>query len=623
MKFKLDKTLSLVAVGVLSVLQGVQAAPVYEIVNIDGYPNVQSGTYDLNGTIANTRNGYGMAVNVNNEAVGAAKGKKKLTVSEDDDGVIDIEDGVADSETISYSVDLPIIANNFTFTSVGNAWIPTFESVNGTTAPTFPEDEATVNSVDTFFYDINDSGLKVGAMTAPEKTVKYDGSSETQEFWYYRDYEQRGFVKSGTDAEIPLIPPYSEYIYKEGESGEQIINVGGFSSAAAVNASGLVAGYASTDISDNSANIINSCVEKDSETAPQEICIQGKQFPNRYGYSEIQYQIRGYVWQYEAGGVTATELPLGLEVTNDNVYSAQGLGINSDGVVAGRSYVYRKNDKDRLYYDAAYWTKGADGKYEYNWVDVDEARDVYSSIAYDINDNGILVGSYNKYINGYRRDKFFYFDTNSPETPLVTPNDFYNNLSDLSSRARDINNQGQVVGYIETTHDKEKPRPKAAFLYDLPTDEFSNVNNLLTCESKGYAKNAEGNWERHLVKVQDGSGKTLTYKSEIIVVEGNSINEDGTIVGTALIRKPSYKFDEDGNLVIGDNGLPFFEINGYGDPVTSFLPRMVVLQPAAAGAEACTVKDDDDNNDNYKRKGAASFAWLLALPLLWFRRRAK
>ena len=619
MKFKLDKTLSLVAVGVLSVLQGVQAAPVYEIINID------LDTYNLNGTIDNTRNGYGMAVNANNEAVGAAKGKKKLTVSEDDDGVIDIEDGVADSETITYSVNLPIIANNFTFNSVGNEWMPVFESVNGTTAPTFPEDETTVNSVDTFFYDINDSGLKVGAMTAKEIPLEYTGSSDTQEFWYFRDYEQRGFVKSGTDTEIPLKPPYTEYIYKEGESSEQTINVGGFSSASAVNSSGLVTGYASTEISDNSANIVKSCVDNDSDSAPQEICIQAAQFPNQYGYSDIQYQIRGYVWQYEAGNdtPTATMLPLGLEVTNDSVYSAQGLGLNDDGVVAGRSYVYRKNDKDRLYYDAAYWTKDTNGEYKYNWVDVDKVEDVLSSIAYDINDNGILVGSYYKYIDGYKRDKFFYFDTNNPETALVTPNDFYNGLSDLSSRGRDINNQGQVVGYIETTHDKEKPRPKAAFLYDLPSKEFNNVNDLLTCESKGYKKNTEGQWERNLVEVQDGSGKTLTYKSEILVVEGNSINEDGTIVGTAFIRKPSYKFDDEGNIIIGDNGLPFFEINGYGDPVTSFLPRMVVLQPSTSGAEACTVKDDDGSNDNYERKGAASFAWLFALPLLWFRRRDK
>ena len=625
MKFKLDKALSLVAVGVLSVLQGVHAAPVYEIINIDNYPDVQNGDYDLNGTIDNTRNGYGMAVNSSNEAVGAAKGKKKLTVSEEDDGVIDIEDGVADSETITYSVNLPIIANNYTFNSIGNAWVPTFESVNGTTAPTFPEDESAVNSVDTFFYDINDSGLKVGAMTGKEQTLPYVGDREDQDFWYYREYEQRGFVKSGSDAEVALLPPYSQYVYKEGESEEQTITVGGFSSAASVNNNGLITGYASTDISENSAGKIDSCVSNNSETKPQNICIQDLQFPNQYGYSDVQYQIRGYVWQYDAGAVTATMLPLGLEVTNDSVFSAQGLGINNEGQVAGRSYVYRDNDKDRLYYDAAYWSKdAATGEYKYNWVDVDEARDVYSSIAYDINDNGILVGSYNKYINGYRRDKFFYFDTKSPETPLVTPNDFYDNLSDLSSRGRDINNLGQVVGYIETTHDKEKPRPKAGFLYDLPKDEFSNLNDLLTCESKGYKQNDKGNWERNLVEVTDGDGKTLTYKSDILVVEANSINEDGTIVGTAFIRKPSYKFDDDGNLVIGDDGKPFFQLNGNGDPVTSYLPRMVILQPnSTSGAEACTVVDDDDTDENYERKGAASFAWLLALPLLWFRRRIK
>ncbi|MFT5788649.1 MAG: hypothetical protein ACI8SJ_000756, partial [Shewanella sp.] len=231
MKFKLEKTLSLVAVGVLSVLQGAQAAPVYEIKNID------ADTFNLNGTIENTRNGYGMAVNNNNEAVGAAKGKKKLTVDEDDDGVIDIEDGVSDAETITYSVNLPVIANNFTFTAVENdadtPWLPTFESVNGTTAPNFV-DEDKVNSVDTFYYGINDAKLKVGAMTAIEQKVDYSGSSTTQEFWYFREYEQRGFVKSETDTEIALIPPYFEYI-SEQDDGDVTVNVGGFSSATAVN----------------------------------------------------------------------------------------------------------------------------------------------------------------------------------------------------------------------------------------------------------------------------------------------------------------------------------------------------------------------------------------------------
>lgn len=69
MKSKLDKALSLVALGVLGVLHSAHAAPVYEIVNLDNY--------DLQGTLEGTRNGYALGVNANDELVGIAKGKKK------------------------------------------------------------------------------------------------------------------------------------------------------------------------------------------------------------------------------------------------------------------------------------------------------------------------------------------------------------------------------------------------------------------------------------------------------------------------------------------------------------------------------------------------------------------
>ncbi|WOT03771.1 DUF3466 family protein [Shewanella youngdeokensis] len=627
MKFKLDKTLSLVAVGVLSVLQGVQAAPVYEIQNLD------LDTYDLNGTLTNTRNGYGMSVNNNNEAVGVAKGKKILTIDEDDDGIIDIEDGVADSETISYSIYSTISANNFTFTAIENAadtpWLPTFESINGTVAPDFLDDDEE-NSVDSFFYGINDANLKVGAMTAPEQQLTYSGDSDTQEYWYYREYEQRGFVKAGDDTEIAILPPYYEYI-SEQDDGDVTVNIGGYSSATAINENNLITGYASTDISDNSADIIDSCVENDSETEPSEICIQDNQFPNTYGYSDIQYQTRGYVWRYEAGDIAESFLlPLGLDVgDSSSVFTGQGLGINADGTVAGRSHVYRGGDTDELYLDAAYWIQNVDGDYEYNWVDVETVSDVRSSIAYDINDDGILVGSYNKYIDGYTRDKFFYIDTNDADAEIVTPNDFYDALSDLSSRGRDINNNGQVVGYIETTHDKETPRPKAGFLYNIDEDEFSNLNDLLTCESKGFEIDPDtGSWVRHEVQIEDGSGKTLSYSSEIEIVEANSINEDGTIVGTAFIRKPAYQYDDDGDIIIGENGLPLFEVDADGNAVTAYLPRMVVITTDGTeltdewqAANSCV--DDAGESEDYVRQGAASFAWLLMLPLVWLRRRRK
>ena len=46
---------------------------------------------------------------------------------------------------------------------------------------------------------------------------------------------------------------------------------------------------------------------------------------------------------------------------------------------------------------------------------------------------------------------------------------------------------------------------------------------------------------------------------------------------------------------------------------------MVVLKPTSG--EACTFTDVPEDKP-YERKGAASFAWLFALPLLWLRRRA-
>ncbi|MFB2653395.1 DUF3466 family protein [Shewanella seohaensis] len=609
MKSKLDKALSLVALGVLGVLHSAHAAPVYEIVNLDNY--------DLQGTLEGTRNGYALGVNANDELVGIAKGKKKLSTSDVEDGVIDVEDGIAPEATITYSITSAIIANNFAFIAAQNgaagAWLPTFDSINGTTPPS---DTSVVNSVDTFYYGINDAGVKVGSMTAPEKKTENTATTDdTADYWYYRDYEYRGVAKVG-DSEIPLPPPYTQYV-----KDDKTVELGGWSAATAINNNNLVVGYVSTDISKYGGDRVVYCLGTDN-TLPLDICIQQEQYPNSQGSRNIQYQTRGYVWQLENGAVTGTALlPLGLTPASNNTltFTAQALGVNNEGLVVGRSHVYRNGNTDRLRQDAAYWTKDAEGNYQYHWIPMSES--ISSSIAYDVNDSGILVGSYSSYIQGYLRDKFFYFDTNTPEVGYVTPNDFAATTTDLSSKPKDINNKGQVVGYIETTYDKEKPRPKAGFLYEKSTGEFSNLNNLLTCESKGFEKGSDGNWTRHQVEVQDGTGKVLTYNSDILVVEANSINEDGTIVGTAFIRKPSYQLDENSNIVVGENGLPLFELSGNGDPVTAYIPRMVVLKPSTNG-EACTV-DESTDTGNYERKGAASLAWLLALPLVWLRRRVR
>lgn len=612
MKSKLDKALSLVALGVLGVLNSAHAAPVYEIVNIDNF--------DLQGTLEGTRSGYALGVNGNDELVGISKGKKKLSSSDVEGGVIDVADGIAPEETITYSIDKAIIANNFAFVAkendeTSNPWLPTFDSINGTKPPS---DTAVINSVDTFYYGINDAGIKVGSMTAPEKKTENTATTDvTDDYWYYRDYEFRGVAKSG-QTEISLPPPYTKFVNADNTKTAEL---GGWSAATAINSNNLVAGYVSTDISKYGSDRVNYCLGTDN-TLPLDVCVQREQYPNSTGTRNIQYQTRGYVWQIDNNVATGTELPLGLTPATDNTltFTAQALGLNDNGVVVGRSHVYRGGDTNNLRQDAAYWAKDTEGKYQYHWIPMVDS--ISSSIAYDINDSGILVGSYRSYIQGYLRDKFFYFDTNQADATIVTPNDFAASTTDLSSKPKSINNKGQVVGYIETTYDKEKPRPKAGFLYEKSTGEFSNLNKLLTCESKGYEKASDGSWARHQVEVQDGSGKVLQYNADILVVEGTSINENGAIVGTAFIRKPSYQFDANGNVVIGENGMPLFELSGNGNPVTAYVPRMVVLKPASSG-EACTVVDDNTDNSNYERQGAATLAWLFVLPLVWFRRRIR
>lgn len=623
MKVTLDKALSLVALGVLSVMSAPASASittsVYKIENLDA-------NYDLKGSLEGLRNGYGMGVsNVNGsgELVGISKGRTTFTEG-------DIAEGVLPEEEVTLSVNSPIIANTFAFFAKENGqfgpWIPEFDSINDTTPPkdTNLEDPTSINSVDTLYYGINNQGTKIGTMTGVQKTLPYSGTNVGQDFWYYRDFEVRGVAKTALGEEIPLLPPFVTY----SKQGQADTLVGGTSEAKAINNSHLVVGSASTALTQSSTEIIDACYA-DGATLPVDICVQANQFPTVSG-TNIRYQTRGYVWQLEPSNAApslravGTELPLGLTPAagDTNVYAAQAFAVNNNQdpnmvKIAGRSNVERASDFSSISMDAAWWNKNPEDTTQYVYHHVPMTSNILSSLAYGINDNGLLVGSYKSYIDGYIRSKFFTYDTNQVDAQIDTPRDF-NTFHDASSTPRAVNNQGLVVGSIEVTADKDIPRQKTAFLYDNTDKAFVDLNKRLTCESKGYE--ADGNtWKRHPVSVSDGSG-SYTYLSEIKLVDANAVSDDGTIVGTALIRKPKYKIKADGSLDLDANGHPQFELNGFGEPLTQLVPRAVVLKPEPNG-QACTMVDPDDSDAPFVRQGGAGIAWLLILPLLWLRRR--
>lgn len=635
MTFTLNSALSLVAIGVLSVLQTAHAADVYEVVNLDQVYDSSDTSPTLTGTLSETQRGFGMVINNNNYALGTATNIAKVASNSVSlaDGIAPSEsstvtplDSYGDSTTMANTTE--IVASQFVFTADGTggtttAWEPTFVSINGQKEPVYPDIDPDntskkLNSVDSYYYGLNDTvttPLKTGAMTATEQTDTSTGTT-----YYYRDFERRGFVQDGSDTEIELVPPYTEYIGTDSNGDPSTANVGGWSVGAGVNNHDMIVGYASTGLSSSSEDYLDTCMTSTSGE-PVAACIQDDQYD---GY--IDYQTRAYVWQYAkdddtgVGAVTETALPLGVDEedqSSSTLYYAQGLAINDSDMVAGRSYVYRNNGST-LYYDAAYWTPNGDGTYAYNWINTGSSTT--SSIAKGINGDGIVVGSYNKYINGYLRSKFFYYDTQSGSASVVTPNDFYSSTSDLSSQAYSINSDKQVVGWIESKESNTTSnRPKSGFLYNMDEQEFNDVNDLLTCGSKGYEQDSDGNWSRKQVTILSGSGEEFTYDQDIDVVQANSINDNGVIVGVAMVQMPVYE-TSNGSVVIGDNGLPNIEVAGNGGPVTSAVSRMVVLQKASSSETACT---EGSSNENYTREGAASFGWLLMLPVLWFRRRFK
>lgn len=617
MKLTLDKTLSLVSISVLGALGTLPAnatiqEQAYEIINLEDA--------EVKGTLKGTQRAYGMGVNAAGQMIGLSQGRPALPPREDNDPVVDVTGGIAPELAVAPSISTPLVANNFTSKlNADPAGVNgvEFDSLGGSVAP----DVTPANSIQAAVYGINAAGIKVGEVSSAQKSMEYTGGTEEkpeQKTGYYRDFEQRGIVTLPT-GEVELPPPFTTYIYQPKDTAKAPIpvNLGGRSVAAAINAAGLVAGYGTTAMNTNGEAAIDSCFAE-GQTLPLPLCVQIKQFNGEDGY-----QVRAMVWNTNnAQPLEAKTLPLGLVPPEDSTttYLAQGFGINSEGSVAGHSHI-----EDRTDLHAAYWqlTDPADPASDYGFHAVPfGSQTEYSSMANDINDDGLLVGSYRTNISGYFPTKFFVFDTKSGEV-AITPNDFYDYTSDLSSSPSDINNQGLVVGSVEISHDQFNSRERAAFLYDTGshsgTEAFIDLNTVLTCESKGLVPHGENQWQRQRISAVDGSGKTYEYERVIKLIEAKSITDDGMyIAGTALVNYPLFELDGSNNMVIGENGRPMFVLNADGQPLTGFVPTAVLLKQSNQA-----VCDYVEPEPPYERQGGA-WGWglLLLTPLAMLRRRA-
>ncbi|WP_057831860.1 DUF3466 family protein [Colwellia sp. TT2012] len=414
---------------------------------------------------------------------------------------------------------------------------------------------------------ITDSGFIFGTGSAPYLPIEgpateSDGTFKTH---WVREHGQRAFYIDTTGEIIAVEPDTTEY-------------GGGISALFDMNDNGIAVGYTSYKLSDARVEYINDtsggCADPSVlAIIPEEICIQKIQ--------SGMYYIQAFKATISATGKPETE-QLGLLITphadDERAFSSQALAINNHDIAVGYAHGWDDSDvvtpasNERM--TGSYAVLYKDGKV----LDFNQKHYYFTygntypfSRAYDINDNGLVVG--------YTRDpdtfvkKLFYVDTNVAENEMeiIIPKDFF---TTSVSTAFSVNSAGVIVGegQIETHNDSsQNPRRTAGFIYDTASDSpvLIDVNTLLACNSK--------------------------YN----ILKASDINDAGQISATAIVKSKSY--DAKGVAILDDSG----------NPVMIDVARAVLLNPIAGGE----VEDCGLFEDKVERQGA-SFGGMVLFSLL-------
>lgn len=418
-------------------------------------------------------------------------------------------------------------------------------------------------------YAINDNGVIVGAGTDVYRYRTYSPAptEETPEpedltFWRTSFVERMGLVIRG-EQRVPIVSEYD--------------NFGGSTVLTDISNNNYVVGYAAVQVSrDGSLGIDATCPDEEDEDRKVQCGWQVKNNIAAQANGQTFYRYRGYRWKLDENLEIVETKNLGLMFESDNTesisYFSAVAGVNEQGNMAASSHGYRNFPEN----SGGIRTMASfhDGESYKSIVDQDT---YFSSRSTDINDNNIVVGFAARAVNSTSTNQMFYYDHNTGET--VYPDGFFD--SSVSEPAA-INNTNQIVGTAQVQTDLIQNRRSAGFIYDISAQTMTNLNDLTACNSP--------------------------YR----VVEANDINDDGVIVGTALLSVT--KTDAHGEAVLDDNG----------DPVIEQVARAVKLLPIAGGTiDDCT---DDGNSGtgavSYERKGANfGLFGLLLLGGIYYRRK--
>jgi len=400
---------------------------------------------------------------------------------------------------------------------------------------------------------VTDDGVMVGWGSAPyEKTAFTQTDEDEEETHFLREFISRGIVISPDGVKVPLVPEFNEY--------------GGTSIATDIVQTSdgyVVVGSVSTGIPvDRQEDIDDNC---DGEDEPVSDCIESLD----RNISTGLFDKRAVKWTLDNSlNITNTEV-FGLAITpeddEDFAFRSNAFAVNENGLIAGTSDV---RYDDRRYSMPVYFENGEVKQF------INQDDDWVGGKALAINDDNIIVGYANKRIEGTTRTKFFYFDKNS--NSVVFPTDFFTSSSSL---ANDINDNGVIVGEGETDIFNSSSRRREGFMYTIGEDKIVNINSLLPCyEADGEtrfkytvaeAKAINNNNEIFGVATKTVE-KTDTFGNVVLDVDGNIEYES---VAVAVKLTPTSGSVEE---------CPAQEIEEYERQSSSFPWYTLLLLPLAA-----------------------------------------
>lgn len=401
----------------------------------------------------------------------------------------------------------------------------------------------------------------------------------------YAESAIQGFVQAGSESKsLPAVDD----------------TLGGFSQARAINTNLQIAGFSTVSFNESLTTAIETC--EDGETlgdVPENYCkflIYNSEFilpeisdffVSNASTSAFDYiyasEINATIWQVDVNGdVISTEsYPLLFTPEEDSVihYYTYALDINDQGIAVGEGMtgefigIARPSDSTSIEFTEAQRVATVFRNGE--TTELLPRDENLNSQASAINNNNWVTGTVLRATNDIARPRMFAYNIDTAEA--VYPDGFF---ASSGVHANAINNNNIVVGRAENEATSDAVRETSAFMYNIDSQEFLDLNDLTQCESP------------------------------YTLLEAVDINDDNEIIANARIKSTNRYVT--GEEVLNDAGETI--------PVDSIIA--VKLSPITNGSvDDCSGTDDDEQP--YERQGASTSiaALLMGFALVLFRRR--